>query len=219
MLTRQMHDVLDLQFLCGLSDPLYSSLKDIADHIPPLLRTVQDRLLETISIVLTGHSFRPLGAPIKGKGKSSGYAFAYLNGHANSNANANSNSGNANQSSSVNANANANGVNQSNASAEIQALALHILGTFDFTGHALNEFVKDAVLPFLEHDSAEVRQEAVLASTQLFIHDPICNQTSAHSIEVVNEVLEKLLTVGITDPGECVCFEVVEMIRYEYEQC
>lgn len=45
MLTRQMHDVLDLMFLCGLSEPLYSSLKDIADHIPPLLRTVQGELV------------------------------------------------------------------------------------------------------------------------------------------------------------------------------
>lgn len=161
MLTRQMHDVLDLMFLCGLSDPLYSSLKDIADHIPPLLRTIQDRLLETISQALTGQLFRPLGAPVKSKG-----------------------------------------ANMSYSTSESQALALHILGTFDFTGHALNEFVLDAVCPYLEHESAEVRQEAVLAATQLFIHDPICNQTSAHSIEIVNEVLEKLLTVGITDPSE-----------------
>lgn len=161
MLSRQMHDVLDLMFLCGLSDPLYSSLKDIADHIPPLLRTVQDRLLETISQALTGQPFRPLGAPIRNKT-----------------------------------------ANIHHAPSETQALALHILGTFDFTGHALNEFVRDAVLPYLEHDSSEVRQEAVLAATQLFIHDPICNQTSAHSIAIVNEVLGKLLIVGIADPGE-----------------
>jgi FKBP12-rapamycin complex-associated protein len=62
--------------------------------------------------------------------------------------------------------------------------------------------VRDAALPYLEHDNAEVRKEAVLASTQLFINDPICNQTSSHSIEIVSEVLEKLLTVGITDPSE-----------------
>ena len=66
-------------------------------------------------------------------------------------------------------------------------------------GHTLNEFVRDAALPYLEHDNAEVRREAVLASTQLFINDPICHQTSTHSIEIVREVLEKLLTVAITD--------------------
>lgn len=85
---------------------------------------------------------------------------------------------------------------------EISALALKILGNFDFTGHTLNEFVRDAALPYLENDSPEVRQQAVLASTQLFINDPICNQTSSHSIEVVSDVLEKLLTVGITDPSK-----------------
>jgi FKBP12-rapamycin complex-associated protein len=77
-----------------------------------------------------------------------------------------------------------------------------VLGTFDLSGHTLNEFVRDAVLPYLEHDSTEVRHEAVLASTQLFIHDPICYQTSSYSIEIVSDVLEKLLTVGITDPSE-----------------
>jgi FKBP12-rapamycin complex-associated protein len=190
MLTRQMHDVLDLMFLCGLSDPLYASLKDIADHIPPLLRTVQDRLLETIAHALTGAPFRPLGAPAP----SPRHAMANGNGHGHGFGSYGSGSGGAAAKALAAA---------SSTSPEVQALALHILGTFDFTGHALNEFVRDAVLPFLEHDLGEVRQEAVLASTQLFIHDPICNQTSSHSIGIVNEVLEKLLTVGITDPGEC----------------
>lgn len=76
---------------------------------------------------------------------------------------------------------------------------MKVLGHFDFTGHILNEFVRDAALPYLEHESIEVRKEAVLASTQLFINDPICSQTSSHSIEIVSDVLEKLLTVGITD--------------------
>lgn len=87
-------------------------------------------------------------------------------------------------------------------SPEILALALRILGNFDFGGHTLNEFVREAALPYLEHDSSDVRKEAVLASTQLFINDPICHQTSSHSIEIVNDVLEKLLTVGITDQGK-----------------
>lgn len=96
-------------------------------------------------------------------------------------------------------------------SPETLALALRILGTFDFSGknddcvgiksgHVLNEFVREAAMPYLEHDSPEVRKEAVLASTQLLIHDPICQQTSIHAIEIVSDILGKLLTVGITDP-------------------
>lgn len=61
--------------------------------------------------------------------------------------------------------------------------------------------MRDCALPYLEHDNPAVRQEAVLASCQLFVHDPICHQTSSHSIEIVNDVLDKLLTVGITDPS------------------
>jgi FKBP12-rapamycin complex-associated protein len=97
---------------------------------------------------------------------------------------------------------------------EIIALALRILGAFDFsgtfiyqssgliTGHVLNEFVREAAMPYLEDDSPDVRKEAVLAATQLLVHDPICGQTSVHSVEIVSDVLGKLLTVGITDACE-----------------
>lgn len=130
-------------------------------------------MLEVLSIILTGHSFRPLGTPVP-RGKLTDIT--------------------------SNAVLLASGGGQS---ADTIALALKVLGNFDFGGHTLNEFVREAALPYLEHDSPEVRKEAVLASTQLFINDPICNQTSAHSIEIVNDVLEKLLAVGITDQSRC----------------
>lgn len=63
MLTRQMHEILDLMFPWGLSEPLCTALQATASHIPPLLRTIQDRLLEMLSQTLTGQSYRPLGAP------------------------------------------------------------------------------------------------------------------------------------------------------------
>ena len=44
MLTRQMHEVLDLMFPWGLSEPLYNALQVIASHIPPLLHSIQGRL-------------------------------------------------------------------------------------------------------------------------------------------------------------------------------
>jgi FKBP12-rapamycin complex-associated protein len=73
---------------------------------------------------------------------------------------------------------------------------------FLISGHVLNEFVREAAVPYLEDDSPEVRKEAVLASTQLLVNDPICGQTSVHSVEIVSDVLGKLLTVGITDACE-----------------
>lgn len=65
----------------------------------------------------------------------------------------------------------------------------------------MNEFVRTCALPYLEDDSMEVRQAAALTCCRLLAKDPICYQTSAHSIKVMSEVLEKLLMVAIADPG------------------
>ena len=71
------------------------------------------------------------------------------------------------------------------------------------TGHILNEFVRDAALPYLEDDHAEVRKAAALTCCRLFVRDPICYQASNHSVEIISDVLDKLLTVGVADPGAC----------------
>lgn len=71
----------------------------------------------------------------------------------------------------------------------------------DLTGHVLNEFVRDNALPYLEDDNPAIRQAAALTCCHLFIKDPICYQASNHSIEIVGDVIDKLLTVGIADPG------------------
>ncbi|RUP43431.1 hypothetical protein BC936DRAFT_137191, partial [Jimgerdemannia flammicorona] len=82
---------------------------------------------------------------------------------------------------------------------ETIVLALVTLGNFDFTGHVLNEFVRDCIVTYLEDDNPDVRKAAAVTCCQLFVRDPICYQTSNHAIKVVGEVLEKLLTVGIAD--------------------
>lgn len=144
--------------------------------------------MDTLSIILTGTRYRPLGAP------PSRGAAAEVQRDLNF----------------LQVNPNRSFLFQSAEYADVQSsaggqapdnltLALKILGTFDFSGHVLNEFVREAALPYLEHDSADVRKEAVLASTQLMVHDPICHQTSMHSIEVVSDILGKLLRVSITD--------------------
>ena len=62
--------------------------------------------------------------------------------------------------------------------------------------------MQHAALPYLENDSPEVRQTAALTCSKLFVRDPICHQTSTHSIEIISDVLDKLLTVAIADPGQ-----------------
>lgn len=62
-LTKLLHDQLDLFFACGLSEPLRQALVAIARNIPPLLKTIQDRLLDLLSTILIGQSYRVIGAP------------------------------------------------------------------------------------------------------------------------------------------------------------
>ncbi|KAH6572836.1 hypothetical protein BASA60_006398 [Batrachochytrium salamandrivorans] len=51
-LTKHMHELLDCMFSNGLTEPLRQALEDISHHIPPLLPTIQGRLLDAISSVL-----------------------------------------------------------------------------------------------------------------------------------------------------------------------
>ncbi|KZV74520.1 atypical/PIKK/FRAP protein kinase [Peniophora sp. CONT] len=165
-LTKLLHDQLELMFACGLSDPLRQALVAIAGHIPPLLKTIQDRLLDMLSHILTGHGYRPLGAPPPLPGSSE---------------------------------AQVNGVQKENRT-ELLVLALDTLGSFDFSGHALAEFVRDAALQYLDSDEPALRRAAALTCCRVFARDSICYQASSHSIEVIFDVLDKLLTAGIADP-------------------
>lgn len=85
-------------------------------------------------------------------------------------------------------------------------LALNTLGSFDFTGHMLNELNRECAVVYLEDDLPEIRKAAAVTCCQLLVRDPVCYQTSDNAMSIVGEVLEKLLTVGITDPGNCISF-------------
>lgn len=171
-LTKYMHELLDLMFACGLSVHLVQALHRIVRSVQPLLRVVQDRLLDMLSMVLSNQPYRPLGAPPIVRHQSHPHTIA-LNGAA----------------------AGADGK-----SVETIAVALETLGDFDFSGHILNEFVRNCTLPYFESDHAEIRKAAAVTCARLFMQDPICCQTSMHAIEVVNDVLDKLMTVAIADP-------------------
>ncbi|WFD00567.1 non-specific serine/threonine protein kinase [Malassezia yamatoensis] len=82
---------------------------------------------------------------------------------------------------------------------ELYTVALQTLGSFDFSGHILNEFVRDCTLPYLDLDAKEVRKAAAVTCAHMFVNDPICYQSSVHAIEVFNDVLDKLMTVAIAD--------------------
>lgn len=185
-LTKHLHDLLELMFACGLTEPLRQALVDLAHNIPPLLPVIQERLLNLLSIILSGQNFRAPGSPER-----------------------------------VNSNLVPSIANQQPADgkdSELITLALNTLGGFDFTGNVLNEFVRDVMINYVEDDNPEVRKAAALSSCQLFIKDPIVFQTSNHAIQVVSQVLEKLLTVGITDPDPTIRLLVLSALDEKFDR-
>ncbi|KAI0091642.1 phosphatidylinositol 3-kinase [Irpex rosettiformis] len=195
-LTKLLHDQLKLMFDCELSEPLHHALVAIAKHIPPLLRTIQERLLDMLSTILSGKSYKPLGAPPTAllRTETSGNAIAMARDHS---------------------------ATEGAATAyrpETITLALTILGSFDFSGHVLNEFVRDNALPYLEDDNPQIRCAAALTCCNLFIKDPICYQASNHSIELVGDVIDKLLTVGIADPDPSIRHAVLSSLHERFDK-
>eukprot|EP00117_Sycon_ciliatum_P040328 scpid3818/ scgid5118/ Serine/threonine-protein kinase mTOR; FK506-binding protein 12-rapamycin complex-associated protein 1; FKBP12-rapamycin complex-associated protein; Mammalian target of rapamycin; Mechanistic target of rapamycin; Rapamycin target protein 1 len=86
-------------------------------------------------------------------------------------------------------------------------LALHTLGSFDFSGHSLTQFVRHCANVFLVSEYVSVRIEAVRTCARLLMPTLTSGSSSnalhaisgQYGVPVVSEVLAKLLTVGITD--------------------
>lgn len=188
-LSKYMEALLDPIFACELTPKLTQALVDMAFYIPPVKATIQERLLDMLSKVLCGEPFKPLGAPTPNtlasvpvipKDAKDPHAYEHRK-------------------------------------AEVK-LALNTLGSFDFSGkqarqrdlphtplteaqgHVLNEFVRDVAIKYVEDDDPQIREAAALTCCQLYVRDPIVNQTSYHALQVVGDVIEKLLTVGVSDP-------------------
>ncbi|KAJ7759255.1 phosphatidylinositol 3-kinase [Mycena metata] len=174
-LTKWLHDVLELMFNCGLSEPLRDALVAIATHIPPFLKIIQGRLLDLLSVILSGKNYNPVGAPL---------ALRKVEGDPSITTEVNSTR------SGPLAARTSQQVVQGEKNPQLINLALTTLGSFDFSGHVLNEFVRNCALPYLEDDNAEIRRAAAIT----------CCRLVPTAIQVISDVLNKLLTIGIADP-------------------
>ena len=62
-LTKYMEALMDPMFACGLSDSLTQALVDMAHYIQPIRPMIQEKLLDLLSLVLSGRPFKQLGCP------------------------------------------------------------------------------------------------------------------------------------------------------------
>lgn len=62
-LTKYTTALLDPMLACGLSSSLTQALFDMAQHIHPIKPLIQEKLLDLLSLVLSGKPFKPLGCP------------------------------------------------------------------------------------------------------------------------------------------------------------
>lgn len=97
-------------------------------------------------------------------------------------------------------------------------LALRTLGTFDFSGHYLNEFVRDVTLRYATNENPDIRRAAALTCCQLFVQDPILSQSSTNAIQVVGEVVDQLLTVAVGDADQDIRRTVLEALDAKFDK-
>lgn len=73
------------------------------------------------------------------------------------------------------------------------------------SGHSLTQFVRHCADHFLNSEHKEIRMEAARTCSRLLtpsIHLISGHVVSQTAVQVVADVLSKLLVVGITDPGK-----------------
>lgn len=97
-------------------------------------------------------------------------------------------------------------------------LALKTLGTFNFDGRNLLQFVQRCADHFLVHEQQEIRLEAVQTCCQLLKISIQCtDQVSDTLKETIFHVLEKLMIVGITDIDPNVRLRVLKSLDETFD--
>ncbi|XP_056399106.1 serine/threonine-protein kinase mTOR isoform X3 [Hyla sarda] len=185
---QEIKELLEPMLSVGLSPALTAVLYDLSQHIPQLKKDIQDGLLKMLSLVLMHKPLRHPGMP---KGLAQQLSSPSLT--------------NIPEVSDVGS----------------ITLALRTLGTFEFEGHSLTQFVRHCADHFLNSEHKEIRMEAARTCSRLLT--PSIQLLSGHghvsqtAIQVVADVLSKLLVVGITDPDPDIRYCVLASLDERFD--
>ena len=203
-LSKYMEALMDPIFACGLSESLTQALVDMAHYIPPIKGSIQDKLLNLLSIVLSGRPFRPLGCPENKLPPLPAFAKDFnlqVSEHKDSEI--------------------ALALNTLG-TFDFAGMSLSRYPTSQAVlmdpGHVLNEFVRDVALRYVDNNNPDIRKAAALTCCQLYIRDPIIHQTSFHAMRVVGEVVERLLVVGVADVDPHIRKTVLQSLDTKFDR-
>ncbi|KAG8568464.1 hypothetical protein GDO81_014010 [Engystomops pustulosus] len=185
---QEIKELLEPMLSVGLSPALTAVLYDLSRHIPLLKKDIQDGLLKMLSLVLMHKPLRHPGMP---KGLAQQLSSPSL-----------TNIPEASDVGSI-------------------TLALRTLGTFEFEGHSLTQFVRHCADHFLNSEHKEIRMEAARTCSRLLT--PSMQILGGHghvshtAVQVVADVLSKLLVVGITDPDPDIRYCVLASLDERFD--
>uniref|UniRef100_A0A8C7XXK9 Mechanistic target of rapamycin kinase n=1 Tax=Oryzias sinensis TaxID=183150 RepID=A0A8C7XXK9_9TELE len=180
-------ELLEPMLAVGLSPALTAVLYDLSRQIPQLKKDIQDGLLKMLSLVLMHKPLRHPGMP---KGLAHQMASPSLTNIPEA--------------------GDVGGI----------TLALRTLGSFEFEGHSLTQFVRHCADHFLNSEHKEIRMEAARTCSRLLT--PSINLINGHvvsqtAVQVVADVLSKLLVVGITDPDPDIRYCVLASLDERFD--
>ncbi|KAH3666740.1 hypothetical protein OGAPHI_003189 [Ogataea philodendri] len=207
------YQLMKLVLKSPINDNMLSLSKIFIDHLPSLEPIINDRLINVVSLCLSGYEFKHPGSPDFKRQMNPSLAYNYRQSMY-------SRDGGQFNHTPVDLTmliGLPKSVNQDEPDVLVILQALKTLSYFDFRNYSLTEFVRYSVIHYIEHDNPEVRLKAALTSAKIYLSDPICLQKSLNSLKAVSEVLDKLLTVCITDTHAEIRLQILNSLGERFD--
>jgi FKBP12-rapamycin complex-associated protein len=77
--------------------------------------------------------------------------------------------------------------------------------------------VRDCAIIYLEDDNGVIRKAAAITASHLLVQDPVCYQSSTYSLQVVSDILERLLSLAIADQDASIRTVVLKSLDQRFD--
>jgi FKBP12-rapamycin complex-associated protein len=73
--------------------------------------------------------------------------------------------------------------------------------------------VRDSAIIYMDDENQSIRKAAAITVSHLLAQDPLCYQSSNYSLQVVSNILERLLSVAIADQGKLILISFLNILN------